>query len=249
MKYSLIILVMLLILGAKEAFTQKIYPITSGEMIFSNGTAEFTEEYLQQYPEARVSGVPLRYTTVFHLSQYWHMDFTGNFGLYTGLGVKNIGIISDEFLYNGAPGIESYEPYKIIRRLYTGGIPFALKIGSFEDNLYFFGGGEIEFALHYKEKYWNSHSRSGSKTKYTEWFGNRTEPVLPSVIAGVQFPGGINLKFKYYLNDFLNHDFKSSSFVSDLTRYKTSQVWYLSLSWQFNTAYLLGDDEKVTVYR
>lgn len=229
---------------------QKIYPITSGEMIFSNGTIEFTDEYLAQYPEAQASGVPLRFTAFFHLSQYWHFDFTGSFGLYTGLGIRNVGIISDEILYNGSPGIESYQPYKIIRRLYTGGIPLALKLGSFKDNLYFFGGGEVEFGIHYKEKYWNSHSRDGSKTKYTAWFSNQYQPVLPSAIVGVQFPGGVNLKFKYYLNDFLNHDYKNQNFVSDLTRYKTSQVWYISLSWQFNTAYLKKWGEDIeTAYR
>ena len=245
MQRFFILILLSITLGAGNVVAQKIYPITSGEMIFSNGTVEFTDKYMQQFPNSEVSSVPLRYTAVFHLSQYWHMDFGDHFGLFSGLGVKNVGIISDEVLFNGAPGIESYQPYKIIRRLYTGGVPFAVKFGSFKDNLYFFGGGEVEFAIHYKEKYWNSHDRSGSKTKSSQWFGSQSEPVLPSLIAGVQFPGGVNLKFKYYLNDFLNHDYSSSNFVSDLNRYKTSQVWYLSLSWQFNTAYLFGDERDI----
>ena len=248
MKKIAVIFVFLFLLSVGNSFAQKIYPVTSGELIFANGTVEFTEKYLQQFPEAQASGVPLRFTAFFHLSQYWHFDFTGNVGIYTGLGVKNVGLISDEILYN--PGVELYQPYKIIRRLYTGGIPLALKLGSFKDNLYFFGGGEVEFGIHYKEKYWNSHNRSGAKTKYTEWFGNQIQPVLPSAIVGVQFPRGINVKFKYYLNDFLNHDHVNTHFVSDLTRYKSSQVWYISLSWQFNTAYLksLGEDGN-TAYR
>jgi hypothetical protein len=250
MKKLLLILVLFLLMGTSPVLSQKIYPITSGEMIFSNGTLEFSDEYLAKYPEAQVSGIPLRFTAFFHLSQYWHFDFTGNVGIYSGLGVKNVGIISDEMLYNASPGIETYQPYKIIRRLYTGGIPLALKLGSFKDNLCFFGGAEFEFGIHYKEKYWNSHDRSGSKTKYTEWFGSQTQPFLPSAIAGVQFPGGINLKFKYYLNDFLNHDYVNKNFVSDLTRYKKSQVWYLSLSWQFNTAYLKSrGDSDINPYR
>lgn len=214
-------------------------------MIFSNGTVEFTDAYLQQFPQAEVSGVPLRYTMVFHLSQYWHFDFTEKVGFYTGVGVKNVGIISNEVLYNPTPGIESYKPYKIVRRLYTGGIPIAAKFGSFADNLYVFGGVEFEFAMHYKEKYWNSHDRSGSKTKRTEWFANETETVLPSFIAGVQLPRGVNLKFKYYFNDFLDHSNTSTNFVSDLSRYKKSQVWYISLSWQFNTAYLFKEGEDI----
>lgn len=247
MKKLTLLFLVLFLLGAGKVFSQKIYSITSGEMIFSSGTLEFTNEYIQQFPEAQVSGVPLRFTAFFHLSQFWHLDFSNRFGLYTGLGVKNTGIISDERLYNGSPGIESYQSYKIIRRLYTGGLPLAVKVGSFKDNLYFFGGGEVELAIHYKEKYWNSHSRSGSKTKYTTWFGGQTDVLIPSVIGGVQFPGGVNLKFRYYLNDFLNHSYSNSYFVSDLTRYKTSQVWHISLSWQFNTAYLFGDERDIII--
>ena len=234
-------LICLVVFGSVESMAQKVYPITSGEMIFSNGTVEFTDAYMQQYPNAAVSEVPLRFTVAVHISQYWHVDFNDYFGMYTGLGVKNVGMISNEVLYNA--GIDSYSDYKIIRRVYTGGVPLALKLGSFKDNLYIFGGGEVEFPIHFKEKYWNSHERDGSKTKTTRWFGSQTQTVMPSLIAGVQFPGGVNLKFKYYINDFLNHDYTDTNFVSDLTRYKTSQVWYLSLSWQFNTAYVFKGDE------
>jgi len=206
MKRIFFIIILFSAIGVEKVQAQKVYAITSGEMIFSNGTVEFSDAYLQQFPEARVSSVPLRYTAIIHLTQYWHVDFSNKFGMFTGLGVKNVGLISDEMLFNGAPGIELYQPYKIIRRVYTGGIPLAVKIGSFKDNLYFFGGGEVEFPIHYKEKYWNSHSRSESKTKTKEWFSGRTESVLPSAIAGVQFPGGVNLKFKYYLSDFLNNN-------------------------------------------
>ena len=239
---SLFILVFLA-LGLARAAAQKVYPITSGEMIFSNGTVEFTDEYMQQYPGAQVSGMPLRFTMAVHISQYWHVDFNERIGMYTGLGVKNVGMISDEVLYNGAQGVGDYQDYKIIRRVYTGGIPLALKLGAFDKNLYVFGGGEVEFPIHFKEKYWSSDSRSGSKTKNSKWFGSQTESILPSVIAGVQMPGGINIKFKYYLTDFLNNGYKDSNFVSDLTRYKTSQVWYVSLSWQFNTAYIFKGEE------
>ncbi len=239
-KFCLLI-ALIVVLGVGKAMAQKVYPITSGEMIFSTGTTEFTDAYLQQYPGASVSENPLRFTMFFHFTQYWHLDFGNNFGMFMGLGVKNVGTISDEVLYNGA--VSDYQNYKIIRRVYTGGVPLALKLGSFKDNLYFFGGGEVEFPVHFKEKYWNSHDRDGSKTKTNEWFGSQTQTVMPSVIAGVQFPGGVNLKFKYYLNDFLNNDYTATNFVSDLTRYKTSQVWYFSLSWQFNTAYIFKGEE------
>lgn len=218
---------------------QKIYPISSGEIIFSNGTIEFTDEFMQENPYAQAAKVPVRFTVFFHYTQFWHFDLTENFGFFTGLGIRNIGIISDERLsFNNPTNENAYEDYKIIRRLYTGGIPLSIKIGSFKDNLYLFAGGEYEFAIHYKEKYWNANTRSGSKSKYKEWFGSQTPAFLPSVFVGAQFPGGFNLKFKYYMNNFLNNNYKNKNQISNLERYKTSQVWYISLSWQFNTAYL-----------
>lgn len=244
MKKLTLLFALLFILGAGNTYAQNIYPVTGGELIFSNGTVEFNDAYMQQFPNAQASGVPLRFTMFFHLSQDWHFDINEHFGFFTGLGIKNVGLISDEMLYNGSPGIESYQPYKIVRRLYTGGIPFALKFGSFKDHLYIYAGGEFEFGIHYKEKYWNSHDRSGSKTKTSKWFASQTEGILPSAIIGLQFPQGINLKFKYYMNDFLNHDYANTNFVSDLTRYKTSQVWYLSLSYQINTYEILKFTDK-----
>jgi hypothetical protein len=128
------------------------------------------------------------------------------------------------------------------------GVPLAFKFGSFSKHYYFFGGGEFELALVFKEKYWTgSYDRDGSKTKDVQWFANQTPTFLPSVFAGVQLPGGVNIKFKYYLTDFLNTDYKvssnsqeGSSFnLSDLSRYQESQLFYVSVCWQFNTADLL----------
>jgi hypothetical protein len=148
-------------------------------------------------------------------------------------------MISDEVLYNNSPNIEAYENFKIIRRLYTGGIPLAIKLGAFDKHFYIYGGGEYELAIHYKEKYWNSHDRSGSKTKYTEFFGNQTPTFIPSLFAGIQLPKGLNVKFKYYPQNFFNHGTSNSNYISDLTRYEKTEVWMLAFSYQFNSAYLI----------
>ncbi|MBA7529809.1 hypothetical protein ES705_22008 [subsurface metagenome] len=224
------------------AKAQKTYSVTSGEMIFSFSNVEFTDAFLADNPNAEVTKTNLRYTIFFHLGQYWHIDFTNNIGILTGLGMRNVGLISDEKIPETV-GSEVMVDHKIIRRVYTLGVPLSLKIGSFKNHIYFFGGGEYELAFQYKQKYWKSHSRSGSKTKENEWFASQTPTFLPSVFGGVQLPGGINIKFKYYLTDFLNHNYSRTSSggnfeVGDLTRYKTSQVFYFSLSWQFNTAYI-----------
>lgn len=248
MKTKWIFLILVVFVTSSHiAKAQKIYSVTSGEMIFAMANTEFTQEFLDRYPGASIEGNPLRYTVFFHLGQYWHMDFTNNIGIISGIGVRNVGLISDETL----PDLydqnteDSYTQYKIIRRTYTLGIPLMLKFGSFKDHLYFFGGGEYELAFQHKEKYWtNTFNRSGTKTKSTAWFGDQFPIFLPSLVGGIQMPGGVNLKFKWYLTDFLNHDYDADNenttaySVSDLTRYETSQVFYISLSWQFNTAYL-----------
>lgn len=246
----LFIVIALLSVSITMAQAQKVYSVTSGEMIFSFANTEFTQEFMDEYPGASVAGNPLRFTGFFHLGQYWHMDFTNNIGLVSGIGVRNVGLISDETLpeLSAIPG-EAYDGnyinYKIIRRTYTLGIPLMLKLGSFKDHLHLFGGAEYELAFQQKEKYWtNTHDRSGTKTKSTGWFTDQFPTFLPSVVGGLQMPGGINIKFKWYLNDFLDHKSDAGNSntttysVSDLTRYKTSQVFYFSLSWQFNSAYI-----------
>jgi len=198
---------------------QKVYPITSGEMLF-----QWADVELQG---SNITAEPLRWTIFFHWGQYYHFDMCDNIGLYTGLAIRNVGFIYDEDI-----------PRKTIRRSYTFGLPVALKLGSFKNHLYFFGGGEYELLFHYKGKRWLSNERSGAKIRDRQWFSNKTERFVPSVFAGVQFPGGVNIKFKKYLGDFLNKDYVGSDLgqqnvsFADFTRL---DLYYISLSWQFRT--------------
>jgi hypothetical protein len=226
-----------------KAQNLKIYDVTTWEFIFSLSDVSFTDEFKTQYPNAEITKTNVRFTPFFNIGNYWNFDFGDHFGFYTGTGIKNVGLITDERLPE-IVGSDQLMDYKIVRRLYTAGIPLAFKIGSFKENLYFFAGGEYEFAIHYKEKYWSdTQSRSGAKTKSQQWFGKQTPLTLPSLFAGVQLPGGFNIKFKYYLQDFLNNDYSKGSNnengqpynISDLTRYGQSTVYYISISWQIDT--------------
>jgi len=232
---------------------QKLYTETSGELIFSQSQASFTQEFLNKYPGANLSSNNVRFTCFFHVGQYVHYDFSNSFGLLSGLAIRNIGMITDETLPQQVANGETtvpYDQYKIIRRQYTLGLPLAFKVGAFDKHLYFFGGGEYEMAFHFKEKFWTgNYERSGSKTKDTEWFSSQTPTFLPSVFGGVQFPYGLNLKFKYYLTDFLKSDYKGNGNtvggatfdITDQSRYEESNMFYFSLCWQFNTGDVLGD--------
>ena len=249
MKLKLVFFIAGFILYLPNLKAQKTYSSTVTEFIFSSGNVQFTDAFLSQYPDAKTIKTDLRFTAFFHICQDWHIDFTNNIGVITGLGLRNVGLISDEVLPD-PNNTSSLLDYKIIRRLYTLGVPLAFKLGSFKDHIFFYGGGELEMALHYKEKYWtNTHSRKGDKAVYTSWFGEQTPLILPSVFGGIQLPKGINIKVKYYINNFLSNSYKRSGNdnefnVSDLTRYKKSQVFYLALSMQFNTAYITKKDWK-----
>ena len=210
---------------------------TSGmEFIFSWSDAQFTEEFMQQYPEASILDNPVRFTIVLNVAQNYHIDFSNNVGIFTGMALRNVGMITNENLPQQMDGA-AYQNYKLIRRQYTLGVPLALKIGNFDKSFFLFGGGEIEWAFVYKQKYWNTLDRSGEKTKSVDWFGNQTPAFLPSVFGGVQFPGGVNVRFKYYLTDFLNNNYRlntqaSGQFnVGDLTRYESTQLFYVAVSW------------------
>jgi len=245
-----IIFTSLLIIPTKA---QKIYSEIGGEFIFSFSDPQFSSAFKLQYTNAEVTKSDMRFTCFFHLDEYWHMDFTNNLGLYTGIGIRNVGLISDEKLPDFVGSNQTID-YKIIRRLYTLGVPIAFKLGSFKDNFYFYMGGEYECAIQYKEKYWtDTQSRSGSKTKKYQWFGNQTPHFLPSVFAGIQMPHGLNLRFRYYLIDFLNPDYKTGNNdragatynIDDLSRYAKSQVFYISLCWQFRTYRLIHSNPQV----
>jgi hypothetical protein len=127
----------------------------------------------------------------------------------------------------------AYGNYKIVRRQYTLGLPLALKLGSFKDHFYAIAHAEYEFAFVYKEKYWTAFDWSGSMLKYNKWFGNQTPLFLPSVFGGLQFPGGINVRFKYYLTDFLNSGYKVANNTQEGSNFSISDLSRFSESWLF----------------
>ncbi|WP_439185212.1 hypothetical protein [Carboxylicivirga taeanensis] len=221
MRTYFILLVLLTCGGTLNAQSQ-LYTVTSGEMIFS--WADVEQAPLAGGPHENVAGVP-RFSMFLHVGQYVHLDFTNTIGLYSGLALRNIGFITKDDALD--LGVEKEK-----HRSYSLGLPIAFKLGAFKEHFYLFGGAEYELLFHYKYKYWID----GDKHKTSEWFSNRTKRFVPSVFAGVQFPRGLNLKFKYYLDDFLNSDFsKGDNPLNDYSRYGSTQMFYISLSWQFDT--------------
>jgi len=207
---KILYLILLFGLSGTIAVSQHVYTVSGGEMIFQSA---LVEQYNDDVP------VNVRFSLFFHAGQFVHVDFGNTVGFFSGLGLRNIGFITEQ------------NDIRIKYRSYNLGIPLAFKIGSFSHNTFLFAGAEYEWMFHFKQKV----ITGGEKTKYNKWFSNRTPAFIPSVFAGIQFPKGPQIKFRYYLDDFLNHNYSGSGYYSDYTSFTKTQVWYISLSFMLNT--------------
>lgn len=228
MKRYLLGLTLILVFFTLEAQNKKIYLSSGGEFIFSGADMNFNGTDVS---------TNIRFTLFFHTQQQINFDLTNNLGLYTGLAIRNVGLIMEDLYQNVGYDVDNTDPdynknTKIKHRSYSLGFPLAVKIGSFDKNYFFYAGGEYEWMFAYKQK----KIIDGEKYKFTQWTNDRVNPWIPSLFAGIQFPYGFNLKFKYYLNDFLNKDFTGQDFGQDVdySQFQSSNIWYISLSFMFN---------------
>ena len=229
MKRTFTILLFVFMIFSLKTPAQKIYHSNGGEIIFSGADVVFND--------INVS-TNVRFTLFFHTQHHVNFDLNNYIGLFTGFGIRNVGFIVEDLYQNvGFSGVDSDnpnwdKPTKVKRRSYSLGFPVALKIGNFDKNFFFFAGGEYEWMFHYKQKLFID----DNKTKYTEWTSDRVNPWIPSLFAGIQFPQGFRLKFKYYMDDFLNTSFKGYDFNQevDYSQFKSTGMWYVSVAFFIN---------------
>jgi hypothetical protein len=228
MKKYLLIIILTLVFITIEAQQKRIYHSSGSEIILSGADMVFNGTDVNNN---------MRFTLFFHTQQQINFDLTNNIGLYTGLAIRNVGLIMEDLYQNVGYDVDNTDPdynknTKIKHRSYSLGFPLAVKIGSFDKNYFFYAGGEYEWMFAYKQKKFID----GEKYKFTEWTSDRVNPWIPSLFAGIQFPYGFNLKFKYYLNDFLNKDFTGQDFGQDVdySQFQSSNIWYISLSFFMN---------------
>ena len=230
MKPHFILFIIALALPSVESNAQrKMYHSNGFEFILSGADVKFNDVNVN---------TNLRFTLFFHAQQHFNLDFNDHFGLFTGIGIRNVGFIVEDYYQNvGFSDISTENQHwnkntKIKRRSYSVGFPLAFKIGSFDKHFFFFAGGEYEWMFHYKQKQF----LDGNKVIFKEWNSNRVNSWIPSLFAGVQFPQGFRLKFKYYMEDFLNPDFVGVDFGQpvDYSEFERTGMWYVSMAFFIN---------------
>lgn len=195
--------------------TTKVYGSFGNEFIFSFATIDN-----QGYDQGNI----MRFAPFFNPQTMINVDFNNIFGLFSGLAIRNVGFIYED------PLDENDAKYKY--RTYNLGIPVGFKIGKL-DKFLFFGGYEIEFPFAYKEKVFINEEKVD---KDVIWFSDRVEPVQHGLLAGIQFPYGPVLKFKYYLTNFHNRDFIAMVDGVETKPYDfKSNIFYFSLAWNLFT--------------
>jgi hypothetical protein len=162
-----------------QAPLKKVYTASASELIFSFGNVKD--------PKLDVSNI-LRFSCFLHLQQQVHFNLYKNIGIYSGLSIRNVGFIND-----------LNDTIKLKQRVYTLGLPLAIKLGNMSSSSYASIGVEGELAFHYKQKVFVN----DEKSRTSLWFSNRTNIFLPSAFAEIKFKQGTYVRFKYYLNDFL----------------------------------------------
>jgi hypothetical protein len=210
---KLTFLIAFCILTGVSGFAQsKTYVTTGGEMIFS--FADITDN-------GQSAESTLRWAPVVNIQSMLNADISSNVGLFTGIAVRNVGYIYDNYTDPATDAV-----YKKKFRSYNLGIPVGIKIGNL-DKMFIYGGYEVEFPFLYKEKTFDG----GDKIdKITGWFSKREEPIQHGFLVGIQFPYGMNVKFKYYLSEFHNQDYIDGAGNKPYAGLN-SQVFYFSLSY------------------
>jgi hypothetical protein len=161
--------------------------------LFSIATIQRTTTNSSGVTETKNTTGKLRFSYFFNFGFTFNFNVNRHLGLFTGIDVKNLGYIEE---INGVT---------IKRRTYNAGIPLGIKIGNMarRGNYLFLGGG-VDAPVNYREK---SFVIRDQKTKFNEWFSDRTPRIMPYLFAGVCLHKGVTLKAQYYLDNFLNPGF------------------------------------------
>jgi hypothetical protein len=216
MKAKLLILSLTLALnsiaqvGEEKTEYKKSYMASASEFILSMGNLGNVKIYGpnsigsdQLLISDKASSPIPRFSAFFHFTQQMHYNFSSGFGMYTGLGMRNIGMINN-----------LNDTIRVKHRAYGLSVPLAFKIGNMGKKSYFALGAEAEYMFHFKQKVFVGEGRGDKQNKTSEWFSNRVNGFNPSVFVEMNFGRGSYIRVKYYLMDFLNANARQGINVS-----------------------------------
>lgn len=203
-----------------KKFFVKIFFVAFATGLWAQPSITYNGEFILSFVQAtdagqKVNSLP-RFTCFFHSGMQTHQDLGKAFGFFSGVNIRNIGFITVQ------------DSLKLKRRSYSLGIPLAVKLGNVKKHYYFFGGAEYEMLFHYKEKQFIDGVK---RAKQTEWFSDKVNTFIPSVLGGIQFPTGLQVMVKYYLNDFMNKNYSTTIAGVNTYPYRNfnSRIFYISV--------------------
>lgn len=201
------------------------YFSSGGEMIFSMATID---------DNGSDDGNILRWSPVFNWQGIYNHDINNNFGLFTGLAIRNVG-----YIYKNYMDKEGHQVKKKFRT-YNLAIPIGFKLGNLKKT-FLYAGYDFELPFHYKEKTF----KDENKTKTSVWFSDRVEQFQHGFFVGIQLPYGANVKFKYYVTSFHNQDYTESDGNKPYENLNTN-IFYISLNYNLftNTKEYMGKGKK-----
>jgi hypothetical protein len=150
---------------------------------------------IMERPGQRRELTTLRFSML-NFGYHIHYDFDEHFGIFSGLGLKNVGFIEK----NGDSTTK--------RRLYSLGVPLGFKLGNLRRRHFGFIGGGFDIPVNYREKRF---VKRNDKYKFNEFWSDRTEDYMPFVFAGFSFGSGTTFKVQYYPSNFFNTDFEEDN--------------------------------------
>ncbi len=206
-----LVLLFLLTLGIQGISTAQTSPekyiLSGGELIFSFADQNTGADNI------------LRFSAFFH-AQSWRVYDYGQFSLFHGLSIRNVGFIIDDNASNT----------RVKYRTYNLGVPVGA-IFDLTPGTAIYAGYELELPFNFKQKTFINEKK---EDKFNSWFSDRTPTLAHGIFVGFQFARGANVKFKYYLNNFFNKDYREVIDGIDTRPYANADVNVFYFALTFN---------------
>lgn len=202
----------------------KLYSTSGLEMIFSWADVDYN---------GTTGGALMRWAPVINLQGFLNYDLGEHAGLFTGLAIRNVGYIFDNYVNRDSIVVKKKF------RTYNLGIPVGVKIGNLKKS-FVYVGYEFEFPFQYKEKTFQDEVKT---VNVKTFFSDRVEQFQHGIFVGVQLPYGTNIKFKYYFSEFNNESYTESDGYMPYAGLHTN-VMYISLNFtMFRNSQLYVEEE------